>query len=313
MAVEVRLLGSPAFRRGVEWLHAPLDKRMALLTYLACADGWTSRERLAYLFWPDTTTPNARINLRRLLARTRLLPLPVPIDADGEMLGWRVESDVARFRQAMSEADWATALSTYQGDLVADMVVQDGGEFGIWLETERSRLREAHRQAVLGAATMAATAERPDEDAVVRLLSSDYCRLLTLHGPAGAGKTHLARRVAHQVTPVYSHGCAFVPLAQVEKAELLPAELAAGLGLELDQRRPPLDQLIDFLEPRKLLLILDGFGHLADGPLLVHRLLSDCPDLKVLVTSRRRLLLQGEWLFPLPGRATPRSGPDGAE
>src|SRR5690606_18521517 len=101
----------------------PLDKRLGLLTYLACAGAWVTRERLSYLFWPDVPTSRARINLRRLLARARSLPLAEALDADAVRIRWNVHSDVHEFRRALSEEDWRAATSAYAGDLAEGLEV----------------------------------------------------------------------------------------------------------------------------------------------------------------------------------------------
>src|SRR5690606_28280270 len=139
----------------------------------------------------------------------------------------------------------------------------------------------------------------------VERLSSATCRLLTLVGPGGVGKTRLAWRAAQELDHLFADGAVAVPLARVTGAAELPLALAAALGLELRGLKAPLDQLIDFLAPRELLLVLDNFEHLADSAMQIQHLLSECPKLKVLVTSRQRVRLQGEWLLPLAGLATP--------
>src|SRR5680860_615174 len=125
MKLGVRMLGTPSIRHGNEWRDLPLDKRLALLTHLACAEGWVSRERLAYLFWPDTGTAQARINLRQLLARTKSLPFELALAVDDKRLRWPVDSDVKAFRQATSDSAWDTALEHYRGELVAGLIVDE--------------------------------------------------------------------------------------------------------------------------------------------------------------------------------------------
>ncbi|HZJ10137.1 MAG TPA: AAA family ATPase, partial [Trueperaceae bacterium] len=140
---------------------------------------------------------------------------------------------------------------------------------------------------------------------VIERLRSEHCRLLTLLGPGGVGKTRLALRAAKELESHFTGGYVAIPLGLVATVEALPLALAAALGLELRGTRAPLDQLSDHLEARELLLVLDNFEHLVDGALLLQELLTSCPAVKILVTSRQRLRLQAEWLLPLAGLPTP--------
>jgi predicted ATPase/class 3 adenylate cyclase len=124
------------------------------------------------------------------------------------------------------------------------------------------------------------------------LLASDEIRLLTLTGPGGSGKTRLALQAAGVAAGEYPDGAWWVPLAQVSDGdEVMPAaarELGGG---------GPLEQLVG---DRRLLLLLDNFEHVVDAAADVSRLLSECPRADVLVTSRERLSVQGEQVYPVP-------------
>jgi predicted ATPase len=124
------------------------------------------------------------------------------------------------------------------------------------------------------------------------LLASDDVRLLTLTGPGGSGKTRLALQAAGVAADAYPDGAWWVPLAQVSNGdEVMPAaarELGGG---------GPLEQLVG---DRRLLLLLDNFEHVVDAAPDVSRLLSECPRADVLVTSRERLSVQGEQVYPVP-------------
>ncbi|HEY7019437.1 MAG TPA: adenylate/guanylate cyclase domain-containing protein [Gaiellaceae bacterium] len=127
---------------------------------------------------------------------------------------------------------------------------------------------------------------------VHELLASDETRLLTLSGPGGSGKTRLALQAAGLAAEAYPDGTWWVPLASVQDPdEVLPAASRAlgGAG--------PLDQLVG---DRRLLLLLDNFEHVVDAAPEVSRLLSECRRVDVLLTSRERLRVQGEQVYPVP-------------
>ncbi|MEU9023353.1 BTAD domain-containing putative transcriptional regulator [Actinomadura sp. NPDC048394] len=142
-------------------------------------------------------------------------------------------------------------------------------------------------------------------------------RLVTLLGPGGAGKTRLAVEAAERED---GEVC-FVDLAPVDRAEVTKAVLGAlGLresGMMAGPGEPPADaaeRLVTALSGRRMLLVLDNCEHVvATVAPLAHRLLSACPLLRVLATSREALAITGEALWPLPPLALPPEGTPAAE
>ena len=137
------------------------------------------------------------------------------------------------------------------------------------------------------------------------LLAQDDCRLLTVTGPGGVGKTRLAQRVLRECAPMFADGAYFVSLDDLTEADELGARLARDLGIELIGRADPFDQVIESLRTRQVLLLLDNFEQLTAAVPQVGHLLAACPRIKVVATSRVRLGLHAEWLLPLGGLPCP--------
>lgn len=140
---------------------------------------------------------------------------------------------------------------------------------------------------------------------VRRLLTQTTCRLLTLTGPGGIGKTRLAQEAARQLTPEYPDGVYHVPLAGLTDHTLIASGVADLLGLTLRGQATPLNQVTREIGQHKRLLVLDNYEHLLEGAGIVAELVQQCPNLRVLVTSRERLGVPGEWLLALGGLEYP--------
>jgi predicted ATPase/DNA-binding XRE family transcriptional regulator len=141
---------------------------------------------------------------------------------------------------------------------------------------------------------------RDDELAEIDgVLAKADCRLLTLVGPGGIGKTRLAIEVAYRLRDAMDDGAAFVPLATVTEASVIPTTIIRSLNLSLTSE----EQLLNALRQQKMLLVLDNCEQLGDEIAWFTRLLDQAPDIKLLATSRERLQLQGEWVFSVPEMA----------
>ncbi|MCX7783801.1 MAG: AAA family ATPase, partial [Meiothermus sp.] len=136
-------------------------------------------------------------------------------------------------------------------------------------------------------------------------LANPDCRLLTLVGLGGMGKTRLALELAAQQVERFPEGVWLVALAGVASPEQLVSSIASALGFTFAGPTDPKLQLLNYLRGKALLLLLDNFEHLLEARALLEELLAQAGGLKLLVTSRLALELPGEWLFDLEGLPYP--------
>jgi predicted ATPase/DNA-binding SARP family transcriptional activator len=143
---------------------------------------------------------------------------------------------------------------------------------------------------------------------LTELLGSRDARLVTLTGPGGIGKTRLAIAAADRLASRFSDGVFFASLVDIQTPDLIEPTIARALDVQPDGLRPLQRLLLDRLQDRELLLLVDNFEHVVDGASLVSSLLKELPRLKVLVTSRVRLNLYGEALYEVPPLSLPNAG-----
>jgi predicted ATPase/DNA-binding SARP family transcriptional activator len=161
--------------------------------------------------------------------------------------------------------------------------------------------------------------ERELEDITTKL-QIEECRLVTLLGPGGVGKTRLALQAASSNANlvdqegrfVFHHGVYFVSLAPLKSSKQLIPTIADALNITFQTeirseipRQEPLVQLIDYLRDKRVLLIMDNFEHLVDGADLISEILAEAPGVKILTTSRVRMNLYEEWSLEISGLSFP--------
>ncbi len=136
---------------------------------------------------------------------------------------------------------------------------------------------------------------------VAKLLEDPACRLLTLVGPGGVGKTRLALEAARVAAPHFADGARVVDLAAASTDGAMRAAIAETVGVELDARGDGVASIVWAMASREVLLVLDGLEHLESAPELVRDLLRGVPGLRVLATSRVALDLVAESRWEVGG------------
>ncbi|MBL8055382.1 MAG: tetratricopeptide repeat protein [Anaerolineales bacterium] len=231
-------------------------------------------------------------NGRAVEAATRLLALDP----------WREEAHRQLMLLKARTGQRSAALAQYE---VCRRVLER--DLGVEPSRETTALYERLLAAQRGArhnlpASLTAFVGRAGELAELqRRLADPACRLVTLTGPGGVGKTRLALQAAAQQGEAFINGAWYAALAAADDATLVEY-LADAVGLELKAGNPK-KQLMNYLRSKEQLLVLDNFDHLVGAAGLLSELLQAAPDVKCLVTSRERLNLQSEWVFELAGLA----------
>lgn len=149
--------------------------------------------------------------------------------------------------------------------------------------------------------------------ALDRIVHTERARLVTIHGPGGMGKTRLVTAWAERVLEsARTADVAYVPLAAMTNSDHVPNAIAAALGLTVDPKSDPFADILRALKNRDTIVVIDNVEHLIADPRVtawLQSILSSCPNVRVVCTSRERLGMTAEHVVELHGL----SNPDDAE
>jgi transcriptional regulator with XRE-family HTH domain/tetratricopeptide (TPR) repeat protein len=137
-------------------------------------------------------------------------------------------------------------------------------------------------------------------------ITTNECRLLVLTGLGGIGKSRLAIQAARDVVQQFPDGVFFLNLAGLDSADHLVSTVASALSFSFHSMADSKTQLLHHLHTQKLLLIFDNYEHLLPRTELISEIIGTTSDIKIMVTSRERLNVQEEWIFPVKGLSYPQ-------
>jgi non-specific serine/threonine protein kinase len=140
---------------------------------------------------------------------------------------------------------------------------------------------------------------------VTGFIRQSEVRLVTLVGPGGTGKSRLGLQTAAGLLPDFEDGVFLITLASLRQADLVPGTIATALGIKQNDNRPIIDSVTDALHKKEMLLLIDNLDQVQSAVKHINTLVSKCPGVKVLVTSRETLRVSGARTVRVPPFALP--------
>ena len=146
-------------------------------------------------------------------------------------------------------------------------------------------------------------------------LDQPWCRIVTITGQGGVGKTRLATTIARSRLSQYRDGVWLVELTNIDPddqdlAEAIAVEIATVLDLRLTGSATPVQQLLNHLQHKQMMLVLDNFEHLLAGVQIILDIVQQCEQVRLIITSREALRLRAEWTIALTGLSYPSGDMD---
>lgn len=239
-----------------------------------------------------------------------------------EMEPWREEAHRQAMKLLTRQGERSAAIAQYE---TCRRVLRE--EFGIEPEAQTTALYESikvgDQGSPQGPLSSVANHNLPEqltpfigrEEELARLnemLDSPDYRLITLVGLGGVGKTRLALQAAYEQVIAFGDGVHYIPLAAVDRSQLIVSSIAQAVGLRFGGSEQPEAQLVEYLRDREMLLVLDNFEHLlgvGPGTDLLVSILKNAPKMTMLVASREHLGLQAEYLLDVAGLPFPDEVP----
>jgi predicted ATPase/class 3 adenylate cyclase len=308
----IRTAGGYVFHAGGEGFSASFPRASSALQAAL-----TSQSALAAEAWPDATPITVGMALHTGLCEER----------DGDYFG-PVVNRAARLQETAHGGQ--TVISLVTAELLGDRLPD-----GTWLlDLGEHRLKDLDRPmrvfqaCVAGAendfpplrslssalhlnnlpAQVSSFVGREDElRELAELVGS--CRLVTLTGPGGAGKTRLGLQVAAETLESSPDGAWFVELAPLVGDDLVASTVASVFRVRDEPHRPVIDTLIESLGDRSMVVLLDNCEHVIGGAAKVaNAVLRSCPNVRLLATSREPLAIDGETVYRIPSLSLPADG-----
>jgi len=238
-----------------------------------------------------------------------------------ELEPWREEAHRQLMRLLALEGERSAALTQYETCrriLAQELGVEPMIETTALFEAiKREEIQVQPRDNGLPSSPTRFVGRETELAELAEWLAAPDCRLVTIVGPGGIGKSRLALHALEAHRGLFAHGVAFVPLDSVASTEFIAYTVARALGFSLQGPQSPDEQLLNYLREKEMLLALDNFEHLlqdnARDPLLIEQILSRAPGVTLLITSRERLNLREEQVYRLDGLTYPTTdspGPD---
>jgi predicted ATPase len=240
--------------------------------------------------------------LSRSLPRLLYVKAPAP---DREP---RLTELLARIRSEAADSYRTFRTARELGRLVRDDLAVVLSESFAAGTTERASPERRRRARTLPVDSTTLIGREQTIEDVSGLIELPGTRLVTLTGPGGIGKTRLAVAVGERIGERYPSGAVFVPLASVDKPELVLVSIASAVGADIARTQSPLNALVEHFGDALVLLVLDNMERLIDAGRDLDDVLARCPGVKVLATSRTALQLRAEHEYPVPALSVP-SGP----